>query len=56
MRKAEPLSDQKARSRVIKALDIEARPTAALPDALRARILANLPSAEEITTGRWFDE
>ena len=53
MRSVEPLSDQQARKRILEALDVEAHPTAAMPDALRARILANLPSADEIATGRW---
>lgn len=49
------MSDQQARKRIIDALDIEAHPTAAMPEALRARILANLPSAEEVGDDRWDD-
>ena len=45
-----------ARGRIVEALGIEAHPTAEMPEALRARILANLPSAEEIANGRWNDE
>ena len=45
-----------ARGNILKGLDIEVRSTADMPEALRARILANLPSAEEITNGRWNDE
>ena len=49
------MNDEQARKRILEALDIEAHLTAAMPDALRARILANLPSADEIAEGRWFD-
>ena len=45
-----------ARGKIIEALDIEAHLSADMPEALRARILANLPSAEEIANGRWNDE
>ena len=45
-----------ARGRILEALDIEAHLSAEMPEALRARILANLPSAEEIASGRWNDE
>ena len=45
-----------ARGKIIEALDIEAHLSADMPEALRARILANLPSAEEIANGRWSDE
>ena len=45
-----------ARGNILDALGIEARSTAEMPEALRARILANLPSAEEIASGRWNDE
>ena len=45
-----------ARGKILEALDIEVRSTADMPEALRARILANLPSAEEIADGRWNDE
>lgn len=45
-----------ARGNIIEALNIEAHETAAMPDALRARVLANRPSAEEIANGRWNDE
>ena len=38
------------------ALHIEAHTTAEIPEDLRARILANLPSADEIAAGRWGDE
>ena len=47
------MNDEQARKRILEALDIEAHPTAAMPDALRARILANLPSVDEIATDRW---
>ena len=45
-----------ARGRIVEALGIEAHPTAEMPKALRARVLANRPSAEEIANGRWNDE
>ena len=45
-----------ARGKILEALNIEAHSTADMPKALRARILANLPSAEEIANGRWNDE
>ena len=45
-----------ARGKILEALDIEASLSSEMPDALRARILANLPSAEEIASGRWNDE
>lgn len=55
MRSAEILDDKQARKRILDALDIEARLTATMPEALRARILANLPSAEEIKAVHWSD-
>ena len=45
-----------ARGKILEALDIEAHLSAEMPDGLRARIIANLPSAEEIASGRWNDE
>ena len=45
-----------ARGRIVEALGIEPRATADMPEALRARILANRPSADEIATGRWRDD
>ena len=45
-----------ARGKILEALDIETHLSADMPEALRARILANLPSAEEIANGRWKDE
>ena len=45
-----------ARGKILEALDIEAHLSAEMPDGLRARIIANLPSAEEIASGRWDDE
>lgn len=53
MPKNVPLSDEQARKRILAALDIDAHPTGTMPEALRARILANLPSAVEIADGRW---
>ena len=55
MSSVEPFSDEQARKRILEALDIGAHLTAAMPDALRARILANLPSAEEVGDDRWDD-
>ena len=45
-----------ARGKILEALDIEARSTADMPAELRARILANLPSTEEIANDRWNKE
>ena len=45
-----------ARGNIVEALNIKAHPAATMPDALRARVLANRPSAEEIANGRWNDE
>lgn len=56
MRSVEPLSEEQARKRILEALDIEVHPSAEMSDDLRARILANAPSAEEIGSGRWNDE
>ena len=44
-----------ARGNIIEALGIEARLTAEMPEALRARILANRPSVDEISDDRWHD-
>lgn len=41
---------------IVEALGIEARSTAEMSEDLRARILANRPSADEIADGRWHDE
>ena len=44
-----------ARGIILDARRIEARRAADMPEELRTRILANLPSAEEIASGRWND-
>lgn len=55
MPSSEPSSNQHVRYRIMQALGIEARSTAEMPEALRARVLANVPSAEEIADGQWRD-
>ena len=42
--------------RVLDALGIEVHIAAAMPEDLRKRILAALPSAKDIATERWSDE
>lgn len=53
MQTFEALNDKSARKRILDALDIEAHLTATMPNELRARIVANLPSPDEIAGGRW---
>ena len=44
-----------ARGELLSALNIEHQFSADLDDATRARILAQMPSDEEVATGRWHN-
>lgn len=44
-----------ARGRIVDALAISVAPTSAMPEDMRARILATQPTAEEIANDRWND-
>ena len=48
-------TEKTARGVVLDALAIEVRRTADMPEDLRARVLTNRPSAEEIANGRWME-
>ena len=53
MKRAKP--EPTARGIILDALGIEARRAADMPEELRARVLTNRPSAEEIAISRWME-